>query len=643
SFVTDDVHGYMPQELKFTRDDAGNVTSVFDATTQGGTAKPDHQCFAYDGNRRMTEAWTPKTADCATSGRTVANLDGAAPYWTSYTYTGAGQRKTETQHTTSGDKTTTYTYDDPADSKPHTLDRTTGARAGTYTYDSTGNTTSRPGPSAQQTLAWNTEGDLAKLTEGTKETSYLYDAGGSLLIRRAKGDGETVLYLGAGTELHLTTKGTTKTASATRSYTANGQTIAVRTATSGVSGTKLSFLAADHHGTSSIALAASTYAVTKRYNTPFGAPRGTKPTSWPDDKTFLGKPADDTTGLTHIGAREYDPITAQFISVDPILATDQHQSLNGYSYAGNSPITQSDPTGLCFADVCGVGVPKGRVNFDDDKPGEIITDGPIDPGNPGAGSCHHGSCGKIHYNATGTANASGSTAGGAVAGPGDTNGLAQVGFGWGHAFSQVGEWGMKAGYPLCWFGMEDCEVADSYDDWSTSHGADSGNANYQQGSSDAYNTLLALLGGTRGGMAVEGSAAEGGAGLLPAAEAEGKTGGNTWTADLSHITGKTAASRNRAVKIAIAEDFPNLRFSHQPVYSPFVSTGIAKPGHGTQLGAESFVSRAELRDSLVHEELHHRWFDRGIPAGTHHPRDGSGLSPRFYGIISRYKTFRGWQ
>ncbi|MEV6057628.1 RHS repeat-associated core domain-containing protein [Streptomyces sp. NPDC052107] len=368
SYVTDDVHGYMPQELKFTQDDAGNVTSIFDGTTQGGTAKADYQCFGYDGSRRLTESWTPKTADCSASGRTVSNLDGAAPYWTSYTYTDAGQRKTETQHTASGDKSTTYTYDDTTDNKPHTLDKTTGARAATYSYDSSGNTTSRPGPTAQQTLAWNTEGDLSKLTEGTKETSYLYDANGDLLIRRAKGDGETILYLGAGTELHLTTKGTTKTASGTRYYTANGQTIAARTANSGVSGTKLSFLAADQHGTSSIALDASTYAVTKRYSTPFGAPRGTKPTSWPDDKAFLGKPTDGATGLTHVGAREYDPTIGQFISVDPLLTLDQHQSLNGYAYANNTPVTSADPTGMCAEVDCPT---RPGPDYENNTPGTI--------------------------------------------------------------------------------------------------------------------------------------------------------------------------------------------------------------------------------------------------------------------------------
>ncbi|MFF5846376.1 RHS repeat-associated core domain-containing protein [Streptomyces massasporeus] len=405
SYVTDDVHGYMPQELRFTQDDAGNVTSIFDATTQGGTTKSDYQCFTYDGYSRLTEAWTPKTADCAASGRAASNIDGSAPYWTSYTYNAGGQRKNEIKHTSSGDETTTYTYDDTArDTKPHTLDKTTGARTGSYSYDNSGNTTSRPGPTAQQTLAWNTEGKLARVAESTKETTYLYDASGELLIRRAKADGDTVLYLGGGNEVRLTVKGTTKTVSGTRYYTANGGTIAVRTAVAGTSGTKLSFLAADHHGTSSIALDASTYTVTKRYTTPFGSPRGTK-TNWLDDKSFLGKPADESTGLTHIGAREYDPAIGQFVNVDPIMALDNPQTLNGYSYAGNSPVTHSDPTGLCRADQCGVGTPKG------DGSGDIIKDGPIDPGNPSAGSCHKGSCGPIDYIDHGTAptNSSGST------------------------------------------------------------------------------------------------------------------------------------------------------------------------------------------------------------------------------------------
>ncbi|MFI8515549.1 RHS repeat-associated core domain-containing protein, partial [Streptomyces sp. NPDC085460] len=60
----------------------------------------------------------------------------------------------------------------------------------------------------------------------------------------------------------------------------------------------------------------------------------------------LGKPQDEETDLTHIGAREYDPVIGRFISVDPILAPDTHESVNGYTYSRNAPTTFSDPTGL---------------------------------------------------------------------------------------------------------------------------------------------------------------------------------------------------------------------------------------------------------------------------------------------------------
>ncbi|WP_307521311.1 RHS repeat-associated core domain-containing protein [Streptomyces umbrinus] len=486
SFVRDDVHSYMTQDLRFTQDDAGNVMSVFDGTTQGGTSKADYQCFAYDGYSRLTESWTPKTGDCAASGRTAGNIDGAAPYWTSYTYNDAGQRKTETAHGVGirqGQNTERkYSYPASGEAQPHALDEVSttgdGSRTENFDYDKSGNTTKRttttshqffragwkltsgeevrsqrarlvmredgdlalydretgkiawhtdtaghagawatmqedgnfvvydkdnkplwdsktwgsgyfatlqdtgvlvvynkdwepqwsagvwlgsePVTSGSQQHTWNSEGKLATTTNAKgAQTSYLYDASGELLIRRAAGDGDTILYLG-GTEVRLTTKGATKTLSGSRYYSAAGQTIAVRTATSGVSGTKLSFLAADHHGTSSLAMDATTYAVTKRYTTPFGASRGEKAANWPDDKAFLGKSADDSTGLTHIGAREYDPAIGQFISVDPLLELDKHQTLNGYNYSVNNPLTFSDPTGLGLA--CGKGFAEGCGN-----------------------------------------------------------------------------------------------------------------------------------------------------------------------------------------------------------------------------------------------------------------------------------------
>ncbi|MET9874886.1 RHS repeat-associated core domain-containing protein [Actinacidiphila glaucinigra] len=373
SLVTDNAHGYYLQDLKYAQDEAGNVTSVFDSTNLGGTGKADYQCFAYDGYRRMTEAWTPNTADCATSGRTTAGLGGAAPYWNSFAYKDSGLRDTSTVHTAAGDTTTKYAYG-TSNGQPHALSSTAvgTATTGAYSYDKAGNTLTRPGTQATQTLTWNAEGKLATSSEPAASgkpatgTGYLYDADGTLLIRRpTTTDGETVLYLGA-TEVHLKVSGggVTKSLSASRYYTAVGQTIAVRT-----SAAKVTFLVGDHHGTSSLAFEAGTSTFTKRYTTPFGAPRGTAPPAWPDDKSFLGAPADTTTGLTHIGAREYDPVTGRFLSVDPVLDTGQQQSLNGYAYANNNPATFADPTGMWIDDGTGHNEPR--------------TDGgPAGPGNP---------------------------------------------------------------------------------------------------------------------------------------------------------------------------------------------------------------------------------------------------------------------
>ncbi|MEW2253356.1 hypothetical protein AB0907_39345 [Streptomyces sp. NPDC006975] len=122
SNVTDQTHPYMLQDLTYSYDQAGNVTSIADPTSLSGTSQPEKQCFVYDGHRRLTEAWSPTSLDCADP-RDASRLAGPAPYWTSYTYNTAGQRETETQHTAAATSTTRYCYN-PA-LQPHALRFTT--------------------------------------------------------------------------------------------------------------------------------------------------------------------------------------------------------------------------------------------------------------------------------------------------------------------------------------------------------------------------------------------------------------------------------------------------------------------------------------------------------------------------------------
>ncbi|MEV5720514.1 RHS repeat-associated core domain-containing protein [Amycolatopsis mediterranei] len=60
--------------------------------------------------------------------------------------------------------------------------------------------------------------------------------------------------------------------------------------------------------------------------------RGTPPSSWPDLHGFVGGYR-ETTGLTHLGARDYDPLSGRFLTADPILNTGNPQAWNAYSYS----------------------------------------------------------------------------------------------------------------------------------------------------------------------------------------------------------------------------------------------------------------------------------------------------------------------
>jgi RHS repeat-associated protein len=121
-------------------------------------------------------------------------------------------------------------------------------------------------------------------------------------------------------------------------------TVASRTANG------ISWLGADHQGTAMVAIDEVTQQATIRRQTPFGVPRGTQPTSWPNSRGFVGG-TNDRTGLTHLGAREYDPAIGRFISVDPVMDLSDPQQWNAYAYSNSNPVTFSDPTGLFWGSV----------------------------------------------------------------------------------------------------------------------------------------------------------------------------------------------------------------------------------------------------------------------------------------------------
>ncbi|ROO58637.1 RHS repeat-associated protein [Micromonospora sp. Llam0] len=327
-------------DVRYSYDPAGNVTRVADVP-DGGTS--DIQCFEYDELRRLVEAWTPAADDCAAAAST-GSLGGPAPYWLSWTFDDIGNRLTEVSHAGGGDTTRTYSYPAPGGVRPHALQSVTssgpgGSSVSSYGYDDVGNTVSRPSPtSGTQSLDWDTEGRLAELVDGSEQHEFVYGADGDRIIRR-DGSGKT-LYL-PGMEIRYTTS--TGAKSATRYYSYVDGVFAMRDAFG------LKWLVTDHQSTQSISISPTGgQAVTHRRQTPYGVPRGSV-SGWPNLKGFVGGDI-DPTGLTHIGAREYEPENGRFISVDPIMDLTDPQQMHGYSYSNGNPITWSDPSGLR---VCG--------------------------------------------------------------------------------------------------------------------------------------------------------------------------------------------------------------------------------------------------------------------------------------------------
>jgi RHS repeat-associated protein len=57
---------------------------------------------------------------------------------------------------------------------------------------------------------------------------------------------------------------------------------------------------------------------------------------------FSGEYEDAETGLYYLRARYYDPVTSQFLTVDPAVAA----TMSPYAYVAGNPLNETDPTGL---------------------------------------------------------------------------------------------------------------------------------------------------------------------------------------------------------------------------------------------------------------------------------------------------------
>lgn len=305
--------------LVYKRDNVGQLTK----TTSKELPGAEVTSYAYDENNRLTEAgagsyeYDAANNPTKTPGSTNAydeadELEKGTNV--TYAYDELGER---TKTTPSSGPVTSYGYDEAGNltSVKRPEEGAIPTIEDTYTYDGNGLRASQTIGGTTHYLTWDMTGELP-LILGDGQNSYIYGPG-NVPIEQISSGGE-VLFLHhdqqGSTRMLTDTGGTVK---ATMTYDAYGNL-------------------AGHTGSGT---------------TPMG---------------YDGQYASGDTGLIYLRARTYDPVTAQFLSIDPLV------EITGapYNYATDDPLNHGDALGLSSWD------PFSESFWTE---GNVISESPLNP------------------------------------------------------------------------------------------------------------------------------------------------------------------------------------------------------------------------------------------------------------------------
>jgi RHS repeat-associated protein len=301
--------------FSYTRDGSGQLLTS--ATT--GISEPN-QTYSYNSLEQLTATGSSTTP-------------------TTFSYN-AGNDVTN-RGTTSGGSASTLAYnagDELCWSSPTTV---TGPTCGTvptgatsYTYDVNGNRTGTTTATSSQGYSYDEAQNMATSTNPAGSvTSYTYDADG---LRQSKTTGGTTTHFtwdhdSGGLPLLL--------ADDTNYYVygIDDQPLEQLNASTGT----VTWLHPDQVGSTRL-LTDTTGATVGTYSyDAYGAQTAHTGTVG-SALGYNGQYTDTETGLIYLRARYYDPVTAQFTTVDPALAATGAP----YGYAADNPLSFSDPSGL---------------------------------------------------------------------------------------------------------------------------------------------------------------------------------------------------------------------------------------------------------------------------------------------------------
>jgi RHS repeat-associated protein len=277
-----------------------NDNQVNAITNHNGEAGAEKTAYEYDANNRLTKVAGATVYEYNADNDPTKINSGAYSYnaadelekgaGVTYAYNEEGQR---TKTTPEKGPAATYGYNQAGELT--SVERPEGEGSpkieDAYAYNGEGLRASQTISGTTSNFAWNaTEGVPLVLSDGTN--SYIYGPGGIPLEQINNSQGKA-LYL------HHDQQGSTRLLTNSTGKVEGGCSYSP-------------------YGTSTCEGAATT---------PLG---------------FDGQYTNSDTGLIYLRAREYDPSTAQFLSVDPAEPITRAP----YTYASDNPLNHSDPTGL---------------------------------------------------------------------------------------------------------------------------------------------------------------------------------------------------------------------------------------------------------------------------------------------------------
>ncbi|NIM92088.1 MAG: hypothetical protein GTO18_00005, partial [Anaerolineales bacterium] len=207
-----------------------------------------------------------------------------------------------------------------------------------FEYDNIGNMTDRKESGTDWDQAFNNEGRLSQISDGSDTWDFTYDGDG-VRVKQENPDGTTTLFLGGGAyEVHI--DGQTTTVKKYYAITSHR----VQRDNSG----NLHYLLTDHLGSVVAALDGNGSLESDERYLPFGGLRDSSSIS-ETDFAFTGQRNLSAIGLMDYNARFYSPSIGRFISADPATpGLLNPQSYNRYSYTINNPLIFVDPSGYYF-------------------------------------------------------------------------------------------------------------------------------------------------------------------------------------------------------------------------------------------------------------------------------------------------------